>query len=135
MASSRLEMSARSEANSLQRGLAVLELLSARPDGTTLREITDHLELPGASVLRITRTLVELGYPSRGEGTKRYFLTNRFLLLGQPSMPSRGLPKCAIVAMRQIRQATADRRPASSRSQPLRLQCVARRRRRERGHD
>ncbi len=108
MASSRLEMSVRSEANSLQRGLAVLEMLSARPDGTTLREITDQLELPGASVLRITRTLVDLGYLSREEGTKRYFLTNRFLLLGQPSMPSRGLAECAIGAMRQIRQTTSE---------------------------
>ena len=60
MAASRLETSVRSEANSLQRGLAVLELLAARPDGTSLREITDQLELPGASVLRIARTLVEL---------------------------------------------------------------------------
>lgn len=108
MAASRVETSVRSEANSLQRGLAVLEMLASRPDGATLREITEQLLLPGASVLRITRTLVELGYLSREDGTKRYFLTNRFLLLGQPSMPSRGLAECAIGAMRQIRQATSE---------------------------
>jgi len=103
-----LDSKTRSEASSLQRGLAVLELLAQRPDGATLREISERLELPGASALRIARTLVELGYLSREDGTKRFFLTNRFLLLGQPSMPSRGLAECAIGAMRRIRAATGE---------------------------
>jgi DNA-binding IclR family transcriptional regulator len=98
----------RSEAISLQRGLAVLELLAQRPEGATLREITDHLALPGASVLRLARTLVELGYLSREEGTKRFFMTNSFLLLGQPRAASKGLTECAINAMRRIRQATGE---------------------------
>lgn len=98
----------RSEAASLQRGLAVLEMLAGRPEGATLREITDHLALPGASVLRVARTLVELGYLSREHGTKRFFLTNNFLLLGQPRTSSRGLSECAISAMRRIRQATGE---------------------------
>lgn len=102
------EAKAPPEVSSLQRGLAVLELLAARPDGATLREITDLLKLPGASVLRLARTLVELGYLSREERTKRFFLTNRFLLLGQPRSPSRGFSECAIAAMRGIRQATGE---------------------------
>lgn len=99
---------ARSEVTSLQRGLAVLQMLAGRPDGATLRDITEELRLPGASVLRISRTLVELGYLSREEGTKRFFLTNRLLMLGQPSMPARGLSECSIAAMRKIRQATGE---------------------------
>jgi DNA-binding IclR family transcriptional regulator len=98
----------RAEASSLQRGLAVLEMMSARPDGATLREITEQLDLPGASVLRIVRTLVDLSYLSRDESTKRYFLTNRFLLLGQPRTSSRGLSESAIAAMRRVRQATGE---------------------------
>jgi len=96
------------EAASLQRGLAVLEMLTARPDGATLREISNYLDLPGASALRLTRTLVELGYLSREESTKRFFLTNRFLLLGQPRMPARGFSEVAMPAMRKIRQATGE---------------------------
>lgn len=99
---------ARSEATSLQRGLAVLEMLAGRPEGASLREISAHLALPAASVLRVARTLVELGYLSREEGTKRFFLTNSFLLLGQPRTSSRGLAECSIAAMRRIRQATGE---------------------------
>jgi IclR family acetate operon transcriptional repressor len=99
---------AKAESNSLKRGLALLHLLAQRPNGATLREITDELTLPGASVLRLARTLVELGYLSREEGTKRYFLTNSFLRLGQPRTESRGLSECAIAAMRTVRQATGE---------------------------
>ncbi len=98
----------RSEVTSLQRGLAVLELLAQRPDGATLSEITDHLAFPGASVLRLARTLVELGYLVREEGSKRYYMTKSFLMLGQPRTASRGLSECAITAMRRIRQATGE---------------------------
>ncbi|MDB5350207.1 MAG: IclR family transcriptional regulator [Planctomycetota bacterium] len=98
----------RSEAASLQRGLAVLELLAARSEGATLSEITGHLGLPGASVLRISRTLVDLGYLSRDDRTKRYFLTNSFLLMGPPRGRDHGLSECAISAMRTIRQATGE---------------------------
>ena len=102
------ESTSGTEAGSLQRGLAVLEMLAKRPDGATLREISDQLALPGASTLRIARTLVELGYLSREEGSKRFFLTNSFLRLGQPATPSRGLSECAITAMRRIRQTTGE---------------------------
>lgn len=98
----------RSEATSLQRGLAVLEMLAGRPEGASLRDISAHLALPAASLLRVARTLVELGYLSRDAGTKRFFLTHSFLLLGQPRTSSRGLVECSIAAMRRIRQATGE---------------------------
>ncbi len=103
-----LETASNSEAGSLQRGLAVLKMLAERSNGATLREITEQLRVPGASALRITRTLVELGYLSREEGSKRFFLTNSFLLLGQPPTASRGLSECCIGAMRRIRQTTGE---------------------------
>jgi IclR family acetate operon transcriptional repressor len=99
---------ARSEVTSLQRGLDVLKMLAHQPDGATLREITEQLELPGASVLRIARTLVELGYLRREEATKRYYMTNSFLMLGQPRTATRGLSECANASMRRIRQATGE---------------------------
>lgn len=104
----RQDEGARSEVTSLQRGLDVLKMLAHEPDGATLREITERLELPGASVLRIARTLVELGYLTRDESTKRYYMTNSFLMLGQPRTATRGLSECANASMRRIRQATGE---------------------------
>ena len=98
----------RSEVTSLQRGLDVLEVLAARPDGATLREITDSLGLPGASVLRIARTLVDLNYLSRDDRSKRYYMTNRLLSLGQPRTPSRGFAESAFPSMRRVRNATGE---------------------------
>ena len=98
----------RSEVTSLQRGLDVMEVLASRSEGATLREITAHLRLPGASVLRIARTLVELGYLTRDDRTKRYFTTNRLLSLGQPRTQSRGFAESAISAMRRVRNATGE---------------------------
>lgn len=96
------------EAASLLRGLKMLELMAQRPHGATLREITDELALPGASVLRLARTLVDAGYLSRDVATKRFFLTNSFLRLGQPRTASRSLSECSLAAMRQIRQLTGE---------------------------
>lgn len=108
MSGENLRPKSRSEATSLQRGLDVLEVLAGRPEGATLREITDELALPGASVLRIVRTLVELSYLSRDDRTKRYFMTNRLLSLGQPRTPSRGFTESAFPAMRRVRNATGE---------------------------
>ena len=102
------EDKSRSEVTSLQRGLAVLELLAQRPDGATLSEITEHLALPGASVLRLARTLVDLGYLVRDDSSKKYYMTKSFLMLGEPRTATRGLSECAIAAMRRIRQATGE---------------------------
>lgn len=98
----------RTEVTSLQRGLTILELLAECPDGATLSQLSQRLELPSASTLRIARTLVQLGYLSREDDSKRFFITNRSLRLGQPHGRSRALSECALPAMRSIRQTTGE---------------------------
>ncbi len=97
-----------SDAPSLQRGLAVLEHLAQRPEGCTLSEISEWLELPQASAHRLCRTLEALGYVRRHEGSRRFTLTNRFLRIGQPRTLDRGLAECAMNAMRRVRQETGE---------------------------
>lgn len=97
-----------SDAPSLQRGLTVLEHLAQRPDGCTLSEISEWLELPQASAHRLCRTLEALGYVRRHEESRRFTLTNRFLLLGQPRALDRGLTECAMNALRRVRQETGE---------------------------
>ena len=97
-----------SDAPSLQRGLAVLEHLAQRAEGSTLSEISEWLELPQASAHRLCRTLEALGYVRRHEESRRFTLTNRFLRLGQPRTLDRGLTECAMNAMRRVRQETGE---------------------------
>ena len=89
---------------SLERGLAVLELLSRHPTGRTLSELAVELGLPGASVFRIGNALEQLGYVDRDPATKRFTLTNRFLRLGLPGRVDRSMSECAVEPMRKLRK-------------------------------
>ncbi len=93
---------------SLERGLAILELLSRYPTGRTISEVAIELGLPGASVFRIGTSLEQLGYVDRDSSSKRFTLTNRFLRLGQPVGADRSLSECAIDPMRMVRRATGE---------------------------
>ncbi|MEZ6049041.1 MAG: IclR family transcriptional regulator [Planctomycetaceae bacterium] len=101
-------LTTKSQAPNLQRGLAVLEYLSQQPEGATVTQLSEQLQFPTASAFRIANVLVELGYLTREPRTKKFFLTNRFLLLGQPQSSGRSLHECAITPMRTIRDATAE---------------------------
>ena len=101
-------LTTKSQAPNLQRGLAVLEFLSQESEGATVTQLSEQLNFPTASAFRIANVLVDLGYLSREPRTKKFFLTNRFLLLGQPQSQGRSLHECAIGPMRTIRDATAE---------------------------
>ncbi|QDU80343.1 HTH-type transcriptional repressor AllR [Polystyrenella longa] len=101
-------LTTKSQAPNLQRGLAVLEYLSQQPEGATVTQLSEELQFPTASSFRIANVLVELGYLSKEPRTKKFFLTNRFLLLGQPQSQGRSLHECSIGPMRTIRDATSE---------------------------
>lgn len=92
----------------LQRGLAVLELLAATPAGLTLVEIHTALDLPAASAFRITAALEQLGYLARDPASKRFTLTRKLLLLGQPRGSGLTLIEASIDAMRRVRNETSE---------------------------
>lgn len=95
-------------APNLERGLAILEYLAKQPSGRTIQELSAQLEVAPASILRITRVLDSLGYLQRDGASKRFTLTRKFLLLGQPSGSDRSLSECSIEAMRMLRDATSE---------------------------
>jgi DNA-binding IclR family transcriptional regulator len=97
-----------SGSSSLERGMAILGLLSRFPQGRTLSELASDLSLPGASVFRIATTLEQLGYVDRDATTKRFTLTSQFLKLGQPAGDQRSLSECAIEPMRFVRRVTGE---------------------------
>lgn len=92
----------------LQRGMAVLEYLAGGGRCATIAELSERLGYPSASVFRITQELAELGYLSRDAVTKRFSLTNKLLLLGQPQGRSQGLVEASIGAMRGLHKATGE---------------------------
>ena len=96
------------QAPALQRGLAILEFLSDHSEGCTAAELSQALEVSGASVFRLTNVLVELGYLLRDEKSRRFTLTRKFLLLGTPQLAQRTLSECAIEALRQVRFETEE---------------------------
>ncbi|NBV24749.1 MAG: IclR family transcriptional regulator [Proteobacteria bacterium] len=92
----------------LERGLAVLELVAGQPEGLTLTEINDTLKLSSASGFRIATALEELGYVQRDPASKRFRLTHKLLLLGQPRTAGRSLAEAALEPMRRVLHATGE---------------------------
>lgn len=92
----------------LQRGMSILEFLSKHQRSATIAELTERLGYPSASVFRITQELAEMGYLSRDSATKKFSLTNKFLMLGQPQGREQGLVEAALPAMRGLRKATGE---------------------------
>lgn len=92
----------------LQRGLAMLEFLAGLPEGATLSELGARLDVSIASIFRLAGALEELGYIRRDEKTKRFAVTQKLLLLGQPHSGRRSLVECALEPMRRILAATGE---------------------------
>jgi|GEM_PF-1696723 len=66
---------------SLQRGLALLEHLSERADGASLKDLASHLGTSSAATYHLILTLVERGYARRLEKPIRYTLGERWLTI------------------------------------------------------
>lgn len=92
----------------LERGLAILELLAASPEGLTLAAIKERIDISSASIFRLSTALTQLGYVQRDEKTKRFTATRKMLRLGQPQTQGRSLVECSLDAMRQVLNATGE---------------------------
>lgn len=108
MANSKIAAPKKSSVPNLQRGMSILEFLAKHQLSATIAELSERLGYPSASVFRITQELAEMGYLSRDPATKRFSLTNKFLMLGQPQGRERGLVEASLPAMRGLRKATGE---------------------------
>jgi DNA-binding IclR family transcriptional regulator len=71
---------------SLERGLAVLELLAGTRAGLTLPEIAKELNLPKSSVHCLLLTMERLRYLHRNEKTSRYMFGSKLFSIGNMSL-------------------------------------------------
>ena len=92
----------------LDRALAVLEFLSAHPEGVTRQEIRTGLGFSNNLVFRLTRALEVHGYIEQEQPGRRYVLTSRLLGLAQPKRDERSLVQLAHEPMRWLRDATGE---------------------------
>ena len=72
----------RGAVKSLARGLTILEVLSAHPDGLTLSEISRSLALPKSSTHALLHNLLERDYLMDGRRDRTYRLGPRLFQLG-----------------------------------------------------
>jgi DNA-binding IclR family transcriptional regulator len=63
--------------------LSLIEYLASSPAPSRLKDISDHLDIPGSRVHRHLSTLRAHGYLEQEDATGRYYLTAKLMYLGQ----------------------------------------------------
>lgn len=92
----------------LDRALALLEFISARPEGVTQMDIRKGLGFSGNLAFRLTKAFVAHGYVEREEPGPRFVLSRKLLTLAQPRREERSLAQLAWEPMRSLRDATGE---------------------------
>jgi len=82
-------------ANSLVRGLLVLECFSPHKDSYTLADLSRLVDIPKSSLYRVVKTLSEMNYLRYDDQSKRYYLGTRVLSLGFSVLQSMELREIA----------------------------------------
>lgn len=85
------DVDSRYRAPALDKGLDILELLSAEPHGLTRAEIVRATKKSASEIYRMIERLVARGYISRSMQGDRYELTMKMFLLGTTHPPLRRL--------------------------------------------
>ncbi|MDO5621625.1 MAG: IclR family transcriptional regulator [Paracoccus sp. (in: a-proteobacteria)] len=101
--------------SSLERGLSVLDLLSAHPEGLAVGQVAQTLDLPASGTHRLLNQLVEYGYVHQ-DGTRSAYT------LGM-KLPALGLSYLAQAGITDIAQPVLDRLAATS-QQLVRLSVI-----------
>ncbi len=68
------------------RGLGMLELLSAHPEGLALCEMAEEMDLPRSTAFNLAHTLTELDYAWYSEDTGKYFLGLKMFEVGSSAI-------------------------------------------------
>lgn len=92
----------------LDRALAMLELLSTRPEGVNVSDLGVELKIPKNSAFRIAVTMENRGFLEKVGNSKRYRLTPRLLVLGAVSVTDPNLFEKSIDVMRRLRDITGE---------------------------
>lgn len=87
----------------LEKGIAVLELLSEVQGGLTLQELKQQLQISQTTAYRILNTLVRLGYLNYLESQRKYKLSRKMLSIGYRSIEEHNLLEVVLPQIRTLR--------------------------------
>lgn len=87
---------------SLERGLAVLDLLNQRAGAMGVREVARQLALSPTIVQRLLRTLADAGYVAQDPETQKYRLGYRAVVLGASLIEEDSLVAAAMPPLRRL---------------------------------
>lgn len=90
---------------SVDKGLAIIELISQHPQGLKLSEISQQLGLPHSTAHHLLDTLRQREYIRQDEDTRRYLLGFHFLEISRRMLESLDLRSIARKYLLQISQA------------------------------
>lgn len=85
----------------LWRAIELLEYLAANPEGLTISELADALQMPTNSVFRILRTLSAKEYVIQKH--KRYIISSKLFALGAQAIAEESLFEKIVPVMRDLR--------------------------------
>lgn len=93
----------RDRVGSLEKGLAVVEILAANPGGLKLTEVAEKADLTRAGARRLLLSLVATGHV--GQEGRRFLLTSRLLTLARTWLDGVSLWDFALPHMREVASA------------------------------
>lgn len=91
----------RYSAPALEKGMAILEVLSESAEGCTMNELSTRLGRSVSEIFRMVIVLEKLGYIA-ADASDRYCLTLRLFHLAHRHYPVRQLSECALPLMQEL---------------------------------
>lgn len=88
--------------STVDRCLALVETLAGQPDGASLGDLAEQVELPKSAAHRLLQTLAARGYVTQDAQTQDYRLSLRFAALGFRYLDMRRLPDVAQGALDRL---------------------------------
>jgi len=96
------------EIQSLARGLKILDILGQNPDGISITELSELLDVDKGSASRLVATLASYGYAERDEVTRRYHVGPQIVSLSRSVLNRLPLREAAKPFLRQLMERTGE---------------------------
>ena len=96
------------EIQSLARGLKILDILGQNPDGISITELSERLDVDKGSASRLVATLASHGYAERDEVTRRYHVGSQIVSLSRSVLNRLPLREAAKPFLRQLMERTGE---------------------------